>query len=75
MKVVITGAESSGKTTLFNSLEDFYNIKGAKEYAREYLSKIDRERLVHKTLSEEISHDIHSIRLKLYTLEEYELIK
>ena len=39
------------------------------------LSKIDRERLVHKTLSEEISHDIHSIRLKLYTLEEYELIK
>ena len=43
MKVVITGAESSGKTTLFNSLEDFYNIKGAKEYAREYLSKIDRE--------------------------------
>ena len=38
MKVVITGAESSGKTTLFNSLEDFYNIKGAKEYAREYLS-------------------------------------
>ena len=39
------------------------------------LSKIDRERLVHKTLSEEISQDIHSIRLKLYTLEEYELIK
>ena len=39
------------------------------------LSKIDRERLVHKTLSKEISRDIHSIRLKLYTLEEYELIK
>ena len=39
------------------------------------LSKVDRERLVHKILSEEISNDIHSIRLKLYTLEEYKLIK
>ena len=39
------------------------------------LSKVGRERLVHKVLSEEISNDIHSIRLKLYTLEEYELIK
>ena len=39
------------------------------------LSKVDRERLVHKILSDEISNDIHSIRLKLYTLEEYELIK
>ena len=41
----------------------------------ERLSKIDRERLVHKLLSEEISKNIHSIRLKLYTLEEYQLIK
>jgi len=39
------------------------------------LSKIDRERLVHKLLSKEISKNIHSIRLKLYTLEEYQLIK
>ena len=39
------------------------------------LSKVDRERLVHKILSEEISNDIHSIRLKLYTVEEYKLIK
>ena len=39
------------------------------------LSKIDRERLVHKLISEEISNTIHSIRLKLYTLEEYQLIK
>ena len=39
------------------------------------LSKIDRERLVHKLLSKEISQNIHSIRLKLYTLEEYQLIK
>ena len=39
------------------------------------LSKIDRERVVHKLLSEEISQNIHSIRLKLYTLEEYKLIQ
>ena len=39
------------------------------------LSKIDRERVVHKLLSEEISNYIHSIRLKLYTSEEYKLIK
>tara|TARA_B100001769_G_scaffold274075_1_gene271659 strand:- start:653 stop:934 length:282 start_codon:yes stop_codon:yes gene_type:complete len=39
------------------------------------LSKIDRERMVHKILSDEISSDIHSIRLKLYTPEEYQLIK
>tara|TARA_B100000579_G_C22672176_1_gene776177 strand:- start:263 stop:544 length:282 start_codon:yes stop_codon:yes gene_type:complete len=41
----------------------------------EGLSKINRERIVHKLLSKEISNNIHSIRLKLYTLEEYELIK
>ena len=39
------------------------------------LSKIDRERVVHKILSEEISQNIHSIRLKLYTPEEYQLVK
>ena len=39
------------------------------------LSRIDRERLVHKLISEEISNSIHSIRLKLYTLEEYQLIQ
>ena len=37
MKVVITGAESSGKTTLFESLEKYYGIVGAKEFARNYL--------------------------------------
>ena len=41
----------------------------------ENLSKIDRERQGYKLLSKEISNDIHSIRLKLYTLEEYQLVK
>ena len=41
----------------------------------ENLSKIDRERKVHKILSDEISKDIHSIRFKLYTLDEFQLVK
>ena len=41
----------------------------------EDLSKIERERKVHKLLSEEITNHIHSIRLKLYTSEEFELSK
>jgi nicotinamide riboside kinase len=38
MKVVITGPESSGKSTLFNSLEKHFNIKGVDEYARDFLN-------------------------------------
>ena len=39
------------------------------------LSRIDRERKVHKVLEQEILDDIHSIRLKLQTEAEYSLIK
>ena len=39
------------------------------------LSRIDRERKVHKVLKQEILDDIHSIRLKLHTEAEYSLIK
>ena len=38
-------------------------------------SRIERERIVHKILKEEILTEIHSIRLKLYTQSEYDLIK
>tara|TARA_B100001057_G_scaffold439397_1_gene472550 strand:- start:501 stop:782 length:282 start_codon:yes stop_codon:yes gene_type:complete len=41
----------------------------------EDLNKIDRERKVHKVLKDEISKVIHSLRLKLYTEEEYKLVK
>lgn len=43
MKVVITGPESSGKSTLFNSLEKHFNIKGVDEYAREFLNATNGE--------------------------------
>ena len=41
----------------------------------EDLNKIDRERRVHKILKDEIAQAIHSLRLKLYTEEEYKLVK
>jgi BolA protein len=41
----------------------------------EGLSKISRERKVHKILREEIEKYLHSIRLKLYTIKEYDLVR
>ena len=38
-------------------------------------SRIERERIVHQILKEEILTEIHSIRLKLYIQSEYDLIK
>ena len=42
-KLIITGPESSGKTTLFNQLTSFYNITGVDEYAREYIANLKRD--------------------------------
>jgi len=39
-KIVITGPESSGKTTLAKLLAEEYNTTFVKEYAREYLSTL-----------------------------------
>jgi len=44
VKIAITGPESSGKTTLAKSLNDFYtNSIIVHEFAREYLKKIQRK--------------------------------
>ena len=37
----------------------------------ENMSKIERERKIHQILQSEIRDNLHSIRLKLYTPEEY----
>lgn len=42
-KIVITGPESSGKTTLANTLASHYDAQLVKEYAREYLEQLDQE--------------------------------
>lgn len=41
-KVVITGPESSGKTTLFNAIEEKFGIAGVPEFARIYIDQLDR---------------------------------
>ena len=47
-KLIITGPESSGKTTLFNQLTSFYNITGVDEYAREYIANLKRDPTITK---------------------------
>tara|TARA_Y100000739_G_scaffold196396_1_gene178489 strand:+ start:147 stop:644 length:498 start_codon:yes stop_codon:yes gene_type:complete len=42
LKIVITGPESSGKTTLCEALSNHFKIPYSKEYAREYLQKLNR---------------------------------
>lgn len=42
-KIVITGPESTGKSTLAKSLAAYFNVPFASEYARKYLEKLDRE--------------------------------
>lgn len=42
IKVVITGTECSGKTTLAENLAQHYQVPYVPEYAREYLNNLDR---------------------------------
>ena len=42
-KVIITGPESSGKTTLFKQLINYYGIVGVIEHSREYIANLKRE--------------------------------
>jgi len=42
-KIIVTGPESSGKSTLCKALSIHFKIPFTKEYAREYLNDLDRE--------------------------------
>lgn len=42
LKIIITGPESSGKTTLCEALSRHFKIPFSKEYARDYLKKIKK---------------------------------
>ena len=42
-KIIVTGPESSGKTTLCKALSEHYDLTYIKEYAREYLTDLGRD--------------------------------
>lgn len=42
LKIAVVGPESTGKTTLCEQLSHHYHTLFVKEYAREYLNKLDR---------------------------------
>lgn len=42
VKIVITGPESSGKTTLAKALAGHYRVSWVPEYARDYIDDLDR---------------------------------
>ncbi|MDC0249492.1 ATP-binding protein, partial [Flavobacteriales bacterium] len=42
-KIIITGPESSGKTTLCKVLSTHFNLPFSKEYARKYLNALNRD--------------------------------
>ena len=43
LKIIVTGPESSGKTTLCKALSKHFNLPFSKEYAREYLYALNRD--------------------------------
>ena len=42
-KIIVTGPESSGKTTLCKALSQHFNLPFSKEFAREYLDVLNRD--------------------------------
>ena len=45
LKIIVTGTESSGKTTLCKALSKHYNLPFTKEFAREYLTDLGKNYL------------------------------
>ena len=45
LKIIVTGPESSGKTTLCKALSKHYNLPFTKEFAREYLTDLGKNYL------------------------------
>jgi len=43
LKIIVTGPESSGKTTLCKALSKHFNLPFSKEFAREYLYVLNRD--------------------------------
>ena len=43
LKIIVTGAESSGKTTLCKQLSTHFKIRFTNEFAREFLNELDKD--------------------------------
>lgn len=72
LKVTITGPESSGKTTLSQSLANHYQTIASQEYARIYLNQLGNKPYTHEDLLE-IAHTqiiewkrVEAIHQKIY---------
>lgn len=62
-KIIITGPESSGKTTLCKALSKHFNISFAKEFARSYIDNLDRSYIIGDLLSiakEQLKSELNS---------------
>ena len=62
-KIIITGPESSGKTTLCEQLSNHLNIPFAKEFARSYIDNLDRSYIIGDLLSigkEQLKSELNS---------------
>jgi len=83
LKIIVTGPESSGKTTLCKALSKHYNLPFTKEFAREYLTDLGKNYLQEDLLkiatgqleneqliinNQQISlHDTYLITLKIWS--------
>ena len=62
-KIIITGPESSGKTTLCEQLSNHFNIPFTKEFARSYIDNLDRSYIIGDLLSigkEQLKSELNS---------------
>ena len=64
-KIIVTGPESSGKTTLCNDIAYHFNLSQSKEYAREYLQK---------KVKNYIQEDLLKIAKRQFNLEKLNII-
>jgi len=87
LKIIVTGPESSGKTTLCKALSEHYNLPFTKEFAREYLTDLGKNYLQEDLLeiakgqleyeqlinnNQQISlHDTDLITLKIWSVYKY----